>query len=138
MKLAQSLALATSLLATGAAFSQNTPEGSYPPVPQASSQLSRAAVATEAARFNEAGRPGLVPGEGRPAFTLAGAGSDAASRNEVSTDRNQWVRSGLADLNRGEATPDFAEPGYQAALNRYQQAHQADTARAPGASNRLN
>lgn len=119
MNLFESLILATSALAAGAAFSQNYPEGSYPPVPTGA-LTDRAVVAREATRWNQAGSPGLVAGEGRPAFTPV---FDAASsvRADVHADRDRWVRAGLADLNRGEATPDFGAPSYRGGLVRYEQ-----------------
>ena len=111
--------LATSLLASTAAFGQNFPEGSYPSV-QATSEARRADVAAEAVRWNLAGQPGLVAGEGRPPFTSAA--SSASVRTAVHADRDQWVSAGLDDLNRGEATPDFGSVEYRAAVQRYEQA----------------
>lgn len=124
MKLAQSLVFAVSLLATGAAFSQNYPVGDYPPQAQATSSLSRASVSADAARWNQAGRPGLVPGEGRPSLTYAVSAGEPASRAAVSNDARQWLRSGMADLNRGEATPDFGSTAWRTALGRYQHDNQ--------------
>jgi hypothetical protein len=120
MNLFKSLILATSALAASAAYSQNYPEGSYPPVPDGA-LTDRAVVAQEAKRWNQAGRPGLVVGEGRPEFTPV---FDEASsvRADVRADRDQWVGAGLADLNRGEATPDFGAPAYRAGVTRYEQA----------------
>ncbi len=121
MNLVKSLVLASSVLAAGAAFSQNYPEGSYPPV-QVSSQADRAVVAREAARDNLAGRPGLVRGESRPVFTPSFDQAAATDRDAVRADVRQWNRAGLAELNRGEATPDFGSPAYQGAVTRYEQA----------------
>ena len=121
MNFAKSVILVSSVLAAGAAFSQNYPEGSYPPV-QVSSQADRAVVAQEAARYNLAGRPGLVRGEGRPVFTPSFDQAAASDRAAVRADAQAWNRSGLADLNRGEATPDFGSKAYQAAVTKYEQA----------------
>jgi hypothetical protein len=121
MKFAQSLVLASSVLAAGAAVAQNYPEGSYPPV-QISTQADRAVVAQEAARDNLAGRPGLVRGESRPVFTPSFDQASASDRDTVRANVQQWNRAGLADLNRGEATPDFGSKAYQAAVTRYEQA----------------
>ena len=124
MNLAKSLILAASALVAGAAFSQTYPEGSYPPV-QVSAQAKRDVVALEAARWNQAGRPGLVAGEDRPRFTpVFDEAPDA--RSDVRADRDQWNLAGLADLNRGEATPDFNAPAYRAAVTRYE--HATDSA----------
>lgn len=119
MNRSTSLVLAASLLASTAAFAQNYPEGSYPPV-QVTSQAQRADVAAEAVRWNQAGQPGLVAGEGRPPFTTVAAA--ASDRAQVKADREQWIRSGLEGLNRGEATPDFGSVEYRAAVDRYEAA----------------
>ncbi len=128
MNLSKSLVLVSSLLAAGAAFSQNHPEGSYPPV-AASAPADRAVVAQEAARYILAGRPGLVAGEGRPVFTPT-FDEVPETRSGIQADLRQWNRAGLSELTRGEATPDFGAPVYRAALNRYERA--TDAAAAPG------
>lgn len=125
MKRSTPFLLAASLLVSTAAFAQHYPEGSYPPA-QAGSDARRADVAAEAARWNQAGQPGLVAGEGRPPFTPV-AGPSAA-RAAVKADRAQWDRAGLEDLNRGEATPDFGSVEYRAAVQRYEQASGATIA----------
>lgn len=129
MNLARPLILASSILASATAFGQNLPEGSYPPV-QIGAGADRAVVAQEAARYTRAGRPGLVTGEGRPTFVPVFDAARTVRSDDVRADRDQWNRAGLAELNRGEATPDFGAPTYRAAVTRYEQS--TDTAALDG------
>lgn len=114
----KSIVLAVALTATGAAFSAVIPEGSYPQIPAGSNGKTRAEVSAEAARFNEAGRPGLIRGEQRPEFVPAFA-ARPQNRAEVDADLELWQRAGLAAASRGEATPDLQGSDYQAQLAAY-------------------
>lgn len=84
---------AATVLATGASFANSMPEGSYPQIDSSSSAVSRTVVATEAARWNTAGKPGLINGEDRPEFVQS-TGSHEPTRAKVIAEREAFARSG--------------------------------------------
>jgi hypothetical protein len=93
MTYAKILAFAATVLATSASFAASMPEGSYPQVEQSAAARSRHDVAAEAARWNSAGQPGLIRGEGRPEFVPT-HNDKGTSRAEVIADRDAFARQG--------------------------------------------
>lgn len=111
----KSILFAATVLASSSAFSANLPEGSYPEAPTASpSALTRAAVTTEALRWN----PGRDPGNNTPSLRYGNL--PGASREAVASDRDRWIHSGLAAI-QARAEPEFSGPAYQARLHRFEQ-----------------
>jgi hypothetical protein len=116
----KSIVLVTALMSAGAAFSAHLPEDAYPGQPSVSATegRSRIDVANEAARYNLAGKPGLLSGEDRPAFVQS-FGQRDLSRAEVIADLRLWQQAGLSHAISGEASPDVFAKEYQAKLSQY-------------------
>ena len=125
MNCVKSIVFAAALLSAGAAFSAPfsfpQAEGSYPEQPAvgAVEGRSRAEVTAEAARYNEAGTPGLIRGEDRPELVQS-FGQHGLTRAEVAADLELWQRAGLSAAGYGEASPDVYDRDYQAKLAQYQ------------------
>lgn len=120
MKCCRPFVFVAALLSAGAAFADNLPEGAYPerPIVAPGAGRSRADVADEAARYNEAGRPGYIPGEDRPDISPP-PGYRGLTRAEVKADLEMWRRAGLDVASQGEAGPDVYSADYQMRLAQY-------------------
>ena len=116
MNYAKPLLVAAALLTSGAAFSANLPEGSYPDAVIAAVPAGQ--VGQGAAGLASAGDAGgrAWISEGRPNFQ-AYAGPQA-SRTDVVNERRDWQASGLAAMSQA-AEPVFATPDYQRRLDQY-------------------
>ena len=112
MNYAKPLLVAAALLTSGAAFSADPPEGSYPAAVPAG-QVEHGAA--DLAPASKAGARAWIT-EGRPNFQ-AYVGPQA-SRAEVVSERRDWQASGLAAMSQA-AEPVFATPDYQRRLDQY-------------------
>ena len=121
MNHAKSIVVAAVLLATGAAFGATPPEGSYPeqPTMSAGEGRIRAEVAADAVRYNQAGRPGQVRGDGEAVF-VHDFGQRGLTRSEVIADLQLWNRAGLSAAGHGESSPDVHGSDYKSRVAVYQ------------------
>ncbi len=118
------LSLVSLVLAAGAApvMAGNYAEGDPRPTP-ITSQRSAEAVAVEAQAWNKSAPTGGYP-EGAP---RAMAQVQEKTRADVRADTMNWMRSGLAAVQYGEAGADRARPTYNQAALAYAKTLGADS-----------
>ena len=107
--------------ASGQAYGDLAPEGSYPEQAAPGSGRTRAEVRTETARWIAAGRPGA--NEYDPTAFVSTAGGRSLTRAEVATDTGHWQRAELSTATQGEASPDVHDRDFQSRREAYRALH---------------